>query len=151
MPVSLHTVTERRAAPVGDLAKYSIMRGYVSLHHGIQKSLSDLIMGGVLERFPKLKIVSVENDIGWIPHYMQRADHAWDRYRFLERDAAIPQPPSYYFRRQVSATFQDDRVGIVTRDIVGSRQPDVGFRLSAFGFDLAQFTRGHRARFRRRA
>ncbi len=120
IPVSLHTVTERRAAPVGDLAKYSIMRGYVSLHHGIQKSLSDLIMGGVLERFPKLKIVSVENDIGWIPHYMQRADHAWDRYRFLERDAAIAQPPSYYFRRQVSATFQDDRVGILTRDIVGT-------------------------------
>ncbi|HXR36614.1 MAG TPA: amidohydrolase family protein, partial [Candidatus Binataceae bacterium] len=78
-----------------------------------------LILGGVLERFPKLKIVSVENDIGWISHFIQRADHAYDRYRFLEREAAVPQPPSYYFHRQVYATFQDDRVGIVTRDLVG--------------------------------
>jgi predicted TIM-barrel fold metal-dependent hydrolase len=63
--------------------------------------------------------VSVENDIGWIPHLLQRADHAYDRYRFLERDGAVPHTPSYYFRRQVFATFQDDRVGIVTRELVG--------------------------------
>ena len=119
VPISLHIVTERRSAPAPDLKKISIMKHYVTMHHGIEKSLADLIMGGVLERFPQLKIVSVENDIGWIPHLMQRADHAYDRYRFLERDAAIPHPPSYYFHRQVYATFQDDRVGIITRDVAG--------------------------------
>jgi len=119
VPISLHVVTERRTAPVPDPKKVSIMKHYVTMHHGIEKSLVDLILGGVLERFPKLKIVSVENDIGWIPHLLQRADHAYDRYRFLERDGAIPHPPSYYFRRQVYATFQDDRVGIVTRELVG--------------------------------
>jgi predicted TIM-barrel fold metal-dependent hydrolase len=119
IPVSLHIVTERRTAPASNPARISIMKQYVTLHHGIEKSLTELICGGVLERFPELKIVSVENDIGWIPHFMQRADHAYDRYRFLERDGAIPQPPSFYMRRQVSATFQDDRVGIVTREMVG--------------------------------
>jgi predicted TIM-barrel fold metal-dependent hydrolase len=119
VPISLHIVTERRTAPTPDPAKVSIMKGYVTLHHGIEKSLTELILGGVLERFPRLRIVSVENDIGWIPHFLQRADHAYDRYRFLERDGAVPEPPSSYFRRQVYATFQDDRVGIVTRDLVG--------------------------------
>ena len=33
--------------------------------------------------------------------------------------ALLPEPPSHYFRRQVFATFQDDRVGVVTRDFVG--------------------------------
>jgi predicted TIM-barrel fold metal-dependent hydrolase len=32
----------------------------------------------------------------------------------------IPEPPSFYFRRQVVATFQDDRVGVVTRNFIGS-------------------------------
>jgi predicted TIM-barrel fold metal-dependent hydrolase len=119
VPISLHVVTERRSTPAPDPKKVSIMKHYVTMHHGIERSLVDLILGGVLERFPKLKIVSVENDIGWIPHLLQRADHAYDRYRFLERDGAVPNPPSYYFRRQVYATFQDDRVGIVTRELVG--------------------------------
>ena len=30
-------------------------------------SLYDLIYSGVLERFPKLKVVLVENELGWIP------------------------------------------------------------------------------------
>ncbi len=119
VPISLHILTERRAAPAPDPKKFSTMKHYVTLHHGIEKSLVELIMGGVLERFPNLKVVSVENDIGWIAHFLQRADHAYERYRYLERDGAIPNPPSFYFHRQVYATFQDDRVGIITRELSG--------------------------------
>jgi hypothetical protein len=45
-------------------------------------------------------------------------DHSYEKYRYLE-SGAIPNPPSHYFRRQVSATFQDDRVGVVTREFIG--------------------------------
>ena len=48
--------------------------------HEIQRSLTAIIMGGVLERFPNLKIVSTENDVGWIPHYMFRLDHAYEKF-----------------------------------------------------------------------
>ncbi|MGH8011211.1 MAG: amidohydrolase family protein, partial [Candidatus Binataceae bacterium] len=62
MPVSLHILTERK--PSGDRST-GVMTYYPSLHHGVQKSLAGLIFGGVLERFPRLQVVSVENDIGW--------------------------------------------------------------------------------------
>jgi len=114
-PVSLHILTERKS--VGDRST-SVMTYYPSLHHGVQKSLAGIIFGGVLERFPRLQFVSVENDIGWIPHYLQRLDHSYEKYRYLEREV-IPNPPSFYFHRQVRATFQDDRVGVVTRAFIG--------------------------------
>lgn len=114
VPISLHILTERR----GGSDFHSVMKGYPALHHSVERSLTELIFGGVLERYPRLKIVSVENDIGWIAHFLQRMDHAFDKYRYLERDA-IPNPPSFYFRRQIHATFQDDRVGVITRAFVG--------------------------------
>src|SRR6202030_1878640 len=109
-PISLHILTERR----GSSDFVSVMKGYPALHHSVEKTLSELIFSGVLERYPKLKLVSVENDIGWIPHFIQRMDHSYEKYRYLEANA-IPNPPSFYFHRQVRATFQDDRVGVLMR------------------------------------
>jgi len=34
-------------------------------------------------------------------------------------DPALPEPPSFYFRRNFAATFEDDRAGILTRDVTG--------------------------------
>ena len=113
-PISLHILTERR----GGSDFQSVMKGYPALHHSVERSLAEIIFAGVLERFPGLRIVSVENDIGWLPHFLQRLDHSYEKYRYLEQEA-IPNPPSYYFRRQVAATFQDDRVGVVARHFIG--------------------------------
>jgi predicted TIM-barrel fold metal-dependent hydrolase len=113
-PISLHILTERR----GGSDFQSVMKGYPALHHSVEKSLTEIIFAGVLERFPKLRFVSVEDDIGWIPHFLQRLDHSFEKYRYLEK-STIANPPSYYFRRQVAATFQDDRVGVVMRDFIG--------------------------------
>ena len=46
-------------------------------------------------------------------------DHAYEKYKYLEKGTVIPQPPSYYFKRQVYATFQDDRIGVLTREYAG--------------------------------
>jgi len=53
---------------------------YANLIHEVQRSLTSIIFGGVLERFPKLKIVSAENDVGWLPHYMYRLDHGFEKF-----------------------------------------------------------------------
>jgi predicted TIM-barrel fold metal-dependent hydrolase len=45
-------------------------------------------------------------------------DHAYEKYRYLEAKA-IPNPPSFYFHRQVHATFQDDRIGVLLREVAG--------------------------------
>lgn len=117
MPVSLHILTEAPGRSGGSDFQ-SVMRGYPALHHSVEKSIAQLIFSGVLERHPKLRVVSVENDIGWIPHFIQRLDHAYEKYRYLEANA-IPNPPGFYFHRQVHATFQDDRVGVLMREFIG--------------------------------
>ena len=39
-----------------------------------------LILGGVFERHPDLKVVCVEADAGWAPHYMFRMDTLYERH-----------------------------------------------------------------------
>jgi predicted TIM-barrel fold metal-dependent hydrolase len=115
MPLSLHVGTN--AAPLagtgGDMAVI-----YMTTHQAAQRSLAQLVFGGVLDRHPALRIVSVENDVGWLPHFLARLDHAGEKYRALGPHR-LALRPSEYVRRQVAATFQEDRLGIRLRHDVG--------------------------------
>ena len=70
--------------------------------------LASMLVCGALERHSGLKVVMAESHIGWIPYLLQRMDR-----KFEEGDYAAwsEMRPSDLFRRQVWATFQDDRVG----------------------------------------
>ena len=70
------------------------------------------IFGGVFQRHPKLRLVCVEADAGWAPHYMYRMDHAFKRHRnWLPPGQELSKLPSEYFRENIYVTFQDDWVG----------------------------------------
>ena len=43
--------------------------------------LGEIILTGVHDRFPKLKFVSVEAGIGWVPYYAEQMDDRYDRNR----------------------------------------------------------------------
>ena len=75
----------------------------------IQLTFADLIVGGVLERFPRLQLVSAENDVSWIPHFMYRIDHAYDRLRHFE-GLTLPMLPSEYMKRNVVAKDYADEI-----------------------------------------
>lgn len=118
-PVSLHVITGKgKGGSVQELKMDQVCSLYVGLIHEVQQSLTSIIFGGVLERFPRLKIVSAENDTGWIPHFMFRVDHAWEKFRYFEKEP-LPLKPSEYIRRQLWATFQDDPVGPITYKLFG--------------------------------
>jgi predicted TIM-barrel fold metal-dependent hydrolase len=91
MPLSLHIVTGGTRSPVwqmvGHIAKSETdtpgiaqIGRYQFYPADIQVSLYTLVISGVLERFPKLKIVSAESDTGWLPHFMYRLDHGYNKY-----------------------------------------------------------------------
>lgn len=119
MPLSLHTLTGRTRASqqdesdLGELYARMIIRT-----HETQHSLCTLIFSGVFERFPKLQIVSAENDIAWVPHLLERADKYYRRFK-QAYGSALSLKPSEYFKRQVYATFIDDPMGLKTYQLVG--------------------------------
>lgn len=80
--------------------------------------LAGWIVPGILERFPRLRIVLVEAGLGWIPYFLERLDtmkerHGWDHYGML------PELPSFYWRRQMLATFEEDTYGVSQRHRIG--------------------------------
>ena len=85
---------------------------FTTLHIEIQRSLTELILYGVFERFPKLRVVSAENDCGWVPHLMHRMDHVYEEFRYVAqemRGVSLSMPPSEYFKRNVRVTFQHEK------------------------------------------
>ncbi|NLR97356.1 amidohydrolase [Rhizobium sp. P38BS-XIX] len=57
--------------------------------------LSHVIMGGVLDRFPALKLAAAHGG-GYLPTYIGRSDHAWN----VRPEARVcQQPPSRYLER----------------------------------------------------
>ena len=79
--------------------------------------VTSLIFGGVLERYPRIRVVLGEAGIGWIPYVLWRMDAEWeDQFK----DLSLTMPPSEYWRRQCWATYQTDPVGLKLLDDLGS-------------------------------
>jgi predicted TIM-barrel fold metal-dependent hydrolase len=117
VPLSLHIVSGMGEESRVDFTAPAIR--YMHMLHEVQRSLSQLVLGGVLERFPRLQIVGAESDVGWLAHWMQRMDHAWTRFGAM-MDVPLSLRPSDYVRRQVWLTFLDDPVGAASLESLGS-------------------------------
>jgi predicted TIM-barrel fold metal-dependent hydrolase len=77
----------------------------------IMDSLYDIIFSGVLERFPRLKLVVVENEIGWMPFVLEQWDYYFQRHGVNRAVFPIKRLPTEYFHDQMYATFFNDAVG----------------------------------------
>jgi len=111
MPVNLHILTGHGPSMHRQtLAGIERYRRSVNQTEEIANALFDIIFSAVLERFPRLKVVSVENEIGWIPYWLGQCDKAFERFRSTA-PLTIKKRPSEYFQRQVYATFFNDQIG----------------------------------------
>jgi predicted TIM-barrel fold metal-dependent hydrolase len=85
-------------------------------------SLIDYLYSGVLVRFPELKLLYAEAQIGWIPYVLERVDDVWDVHRgWSNSQRNVTEPPSQYYYRQVMSCFFKDGVGVENLDRVGRR------------------------------
>ncbi len=115
MPLSFHILTTRETSPVRGPA----MNGFLSIIRGCQDIMGTLILGGVFERNPDLRVVCVEADAGWVPHYMYRMDHAYKRHHnWLPAGQKLSRLPSEYFADCIYTTFQDDWVAFRCADMM---------------------------------
>jgi predicted TIM-barrel fold metal-dependent hydrolase len=76
----------------------------------------DLIFSGIFERFPRLKLLLVEANIGWIPTLLEQVDDMFLRYRWFTNGVEqMRTMPSRIFHRNFWATFMVDTVGMELR------------------------------------
>jgi predicted TIM-barrel fold metal-dependent hydrolase len=135
MPVSVHVDLDRSGERAGPLFRYpnepdEVMK---KLTHDLVDQVGRFgpvrgngsvaavqwVLSGLFDRFPKLCIFFAENQIGWIPFFLQAADVRYDRhYRWAERLLGfkpLQRLPSEYIREHCLWGFQFDRVGVELR------------------------------------
>jgi uncharacterized protein len=135
MPVSVHVDLDRSGERSGPLFKYpreseEIMK---KLSHDLVDQVGRFgpvrgngsvaavqwVLSGLFDRVPKLKIFFAENQIGWVPFFLQAADVRYDRHhRWAEKllgFTPLKHPPSEYIREHCLWGFQFDRVGVELR------------------------------------
>lgn len=121
LPLSFHILTGRSTA-IDAKPRGPRINGFLSIIRGCQDIMGTLIFGGVFDRHPNLKIVCVEADAGWVPHYMYRMDHAYKRHRYWMKAPPLKRLPSEYFAEHIYVTFQDDWVAFKTKDLCNVRR-----------------------------
>src|SRR3989449_530417 len=62
--------------------------------------------GGICERFPKLTVLFLEANGGWIVSWLERLDHHFEVFRWDV--PGLKMKPSEYFRRQCYISFDPD-------------------------------------------
>ncbi len=118
LPLSFHIVPARDPNLRG-----SRLNGFLSIIRQNQDIIGTMIFGGVFERFPQLRVVCVEADAGWVPHYMYRMDHGYERHRnWMAPGVELSKMPSEYFSEHIYTTFQDDYVAFRSADQMNWRR-----------------------------
>ena len=118
LPPSFHILTSRSDTPGAPHVRGPKLNSFMSIVRGNQDIIGTLIFGAVFERHPELRVVCVEADAGWAPHWMYRADHGYDRHRNWLTAGELTRRPSEWFAGNVYLTFQDDWVAFKFADVM---------------------------------
>jgi len=124
MPLLLHIGTPRGGVPgceftmnLGELTG----AGRSTTDYWVRYSLSAMLFAGVFDRYPGLRIGSVEHEAAWIPHWLKQMDFTYvERPVFTKgwksRDGLLP---SDYWKRNMFVEFMEDDLGVQLRDRIG--------------------------------
>ena len=87
--------------------------GSSMLQLGNARTLANLMFSGVFDRFPAIKVVSVESGIGWIPFMLESL-----QYQAEEAGVEMARTVTQYFQRNMYACFWFEGGSNFLRDIM---------------------------------
>lgn len=82
--------------------------------HSLSPTIEPIVnmcASGVLERFPKLRVATIEADAGWVPWMLQKMDEAYLKHHFWVRPK-MKALPSDYYRANCFASFGEDNAAL---------------------------------------
>jgi predicted TIM-barrel fold metal-dependent hydrolase len=124
VPLLLHIATPRAGVPGNEFTiNPSDMTGAgrSTTDYWVRYSLGAMVFAGVFDRYPRLKVGSVEHETMWIPHWLQQMDFTYrERPVFTKgwksREGMLP---SEYWHRNMFVEFMEDDLGVRIRDRIG--------------------------------
>lgn len=131
MPITIHVQLDRTGPRDGPLVQYKRNAGRADIAPQIARfaqrgavNAVQMMVAGVFDRFPDLKVLMAENQIGWVPTFMTVADERYNRHNYwakqlLDYDGLPNGMPSDYIRRHVLWGFQRDPAGVQLRHWMG--------------------------------
>ena len=136
MPITVHVEMDRSVERDGKLIEYPRSHPEIGPGRGILDQLTNakfcrlggvnavqLLFAGVFDRFPSLKFFFAENQIGWIPHFLEMADERYERHAGWAQEllgvAPLERSPSEYIREFCYWGFQHDQIGVELRHHLG--------------------------------
>jgi predicted TIM-barrel fold metal-dependent hydrolase len=78
------------------------------------------IFNAIFQRFPKLRLATVESGVGWMAWVAEYMDRTWEKQRYWT-ESPLTEKPSFFMDRNVYASFINDRTGILNRELPGGR------------------------------
>src|SRR5437762_12827265 len=79
-------------------------------------SIAQLVLSGVFERYPRLKVFFAETRLGWVPFWLEHMDLWYKRHVGWAEEQLGFKPlkrlPSEDVREKVYLTVQDERVAV---------------------------------------
>ena len=83
---------------------------------------NDFIFGGILDRFPALKLICSEFEISWLPYFMYRLEQMQDQMAHRLRLHDVAERAADYMRHRVWHGVIDDRYTDLAVPVVGASQ-----------------------------
>ena len=115
MPVTIHLG--------GRIVRFTSPKWFLSdllmSKFGMGEPIAIMIYGGVFQRFPDLKLVSVESGVGWFAFAANYMDETWKKQRYWV-NSVLEKEPSYFWDKNIYGSFIHDRAGIMMRDFPGA-------------------------------
>jgi predicted TIM-barrel fold metal-dependent hydrolase len=69
------------------------------------------MLSGLFDRYPNLKLVSVESGCGWVPFVIEAAEYQWDEMA-PDESKNLKRRPREYFKDHIYATFWFEDFGV---------------------------------------
>jgi hypothetical protein len=79
---------------------------------GQLRQMTSMILGGVPERFPRLRLAFLEAGVGWVPYFVQRMDEEYAKRGHVEARDLTRKPSEYLADGNIYFSCEADEVGL---------------------------------------
>ncbi|MGO9452065.1 MAG: amidohydrolase family protein [Candidatus Binataceae bacterium] len=119
VPISTHDSASASVESFGDRMDTHVSGHILSHPFEAMAAMAGLIWFGTFEKYPKLKVVQVEADAGWVPYWLQRMEQHWGFSGNSEHEY-LKRRPTEYFKSNFWVAFRGDEPTMkAALDIVG--------------------------------